>query len=65
MQRSFVRQMEKVPLRPNCINFEHFHLLKNDRKPLFNQLEENGYLLNYDQWNILAVQKSFLAHWVG
>lgn len=52
-----VRMALKLPVRPNCINFEHVHLVAQDRQPLFDLLEENGYLLGYDAWNILALRK--------
>ncbi len=52
-----VRMALKLPVRPDCINFEHVHLAARDRQPLFDLLEENGYLLSNDAWNILAMQK--------
>ncbi len=58
-----VRMALALPVLPVCINFEHFHLKSADRQPLFNLLEQNEYLLNYDAWNILAVQKSALEEW--
>ena len=42
-------------IRPDCINFEHRHLKPADRQPLFDLLTSHGYLLGYDDWNILAV----------
>jgi len=51
-----VRMALKMPVRPNCINFEHRHLKPADRVPLFDLLKANGYLLNYDEWNILALR---------
>jgi FkbM family methyltransferase len=57
-----VRMALKLPVRPDCINFEHVHLAARDRQPLFDLLEENGYLLGYDAWNILALQKTSLEH---
>ena len=53
-----VRMALKLPVRPDCINFEHVHLVAQDRQPLFDLLEENGYLLGYDAWNILALRKT-------
>jgi FkbM family methyltransferase len=55
-----VRMALKLPVRPDCINFEHVHLVAQDRQPLFALLEENGYLLGYDAWNILALRKTSL-----
>ena len=55
-----VRMALKMPVRPGCINFEHLHLSKADRQPLFDLLKANGYLLGYDDWNILAVQTPLL-----
>jgi FkbM family methyltransferase len=55
-----VRMALKLPVRPDCINFEHVHLAARDRQPLFDLLEESGYLLGYDAWNILALQKNSL-----
>ena len=55
-----VRMALKMPVRPDCINFEHLHLSKADRQPLFDLLKANGYLLGYDDWNILAVQTPLL-----
>jgi FkbM family methyltransferase len=55
-----VRMALKLPVRPDCINFEHVHLAAQDRQPLFDLLQENGYLLGYDAWNILARQKTSL-----
>lgn len=53
-----VRMALKLPVRPDCINFEHVHLIAQDRQPLFDLLKENGYALSYDTWNILALQKA-------
>jgi FkbM family methyltransferase len=53
-----VRMAMKLPVRPDCINFEHVHLAGRDRQPLFDLLKDNGYALNYDAWNILALQKT-------
>lgn len=55
-----VRMALKLPTRPDCINFEHVHLRMADRQPIFDLLEAKGYLLSYDVWNILAVQKPLL-----
>jgi FkbM family methyltransferase len=53
-----VRMALKMPIRPNCINFEHRHLKPADRQPLFDLLTAHGYLLGYDEWNILAVRNA-------
>jgi FkbM family methyltransferase len=55
-----VRMALKMQVRPSCINFEHRHLKPDDRKPLFDSLAEGGYLLGYDEWNLLALQKDVL-----
>jgi FkbM family methyltransferase len=55
-----VRMALKMPVQPDCINFEHIHLKTPDRLPLFELLKAGGYLLSYDAWNILALQKSRL-----
>jgi FkbM family methyltransferase len=55
-----VRMALRLPMRPDCINFEHAHLRREDRQPLFDLLKAYGYLLGYDSWNILAVQKPLL-----
>lgn len=55
-----VRMAVEMSVRPNCINFEHIHLKEPDRRPLFRLLKERDYLLCYDEWNILAMQRSFL-----
>jgi FkbM family methyltransferase len=55
-----VRMALKIQARPDCIHFEHKHLSKPDRQPLFDSLKANGYLLGYDAWNILAVQSTLL-----
>ena len=57
-----VRMALKLPVLPDCINFEHVHLAAQDRQPLFDLLKENGYLLSYDAWNILAMRQTSLAH---
>jgi hypothetical protein len=51
-----VRMALRIPEAPACIHFEHKHLSKADREPLFNELKANNYLLGYDAWNILAVR---------
>lgn len=51
-----VRMALKMPVRIDCINFEHKHLRKADRLPLFELLKANDYLLGYDAWNVLAVR---------
>ncbi len=51
-----VRMALNMPVQPECINFEHIHLKKADRQPLFDDLKAHGYLLGYDDWNILARQ---------
>jgi hypothetical protein len=45
-----------LPVPPYCINFEVDHLTGEDRKPLFELLKARGYLLGYDDHNVLAVQ---------
>lgn len=55
-----VRMALNMPIRPDCINFEHVHLRAEDRQPLFDLLKANGYLLGYDAWNILAMQMPLL-----
>ena len=50
-----------MPVRPNCINFEHKHLKSADRRSLFDLLKSNDYLLSYDEWNILALQRKSLG----
>jgi hypothetical protein len=55
-----VRMALKMPVRPDCINFEHMHLCRADRQPLFDLLKTNGYLLGYDAWNILALKLPML-----
>jgi len=62
---AIVRMALKIPVRPDCINFEHVHLTREDRKPLFDLLEAHGYLLGYDSWNILAVQLSLVKRMRG
>jgi FkbM family methyltransferase len=54
------RMALKMPVRPDLINFEHYHLRIQDRQPLFDLLKANGYLLGYDEWNILAIQMPLL-----
>jgi FkbM family methyltransferase len=60
-----VRMALGMSTPPHCINFEHVHLRKEDRQPLFDLLKANGYVLNYDVWNILAVQKPVLEQLKG
>jgi FkbM family methyltransferase len=55
-----VRMALKMPVRPDCINFEHIHLTSADRQLLFDVLKANGYLLGYDDWDILALQMPLL-----
>ena len=52
-----VRMALEMPVRPSCINFEHKHLKRADRRPLFDLLQASDYLVSYDEWNILALQK--------
>lgn len=58
-----VRMALGMPVRPECINFEHIHLQAADRQPLFDLLQAHDYLLGYDAWNVLALQKSALEKW--
>ncbi len=51
-----VRMALQLAQPPEAINFEHVHLKRADRQPLFASLAENGYRLGYDMWNILAVR---------
>ena len=60
-----VRMALKLPMRPDCINFEHAHLRMDDRQPLFEILKAHGYLLGYDAWNILALRTSLLEEAKG
>jgi FkbM family methyltransferase len=53
-----VRMALNLPLRPDCISFEHVHLATSDRGPLFDSLKASGYCLGRDDWNILAMQTS-------
>lgn len=55
-----VRMALKMSTPPDCINFEHVHLRREDRQPLFDLLKARGYLLSYDVWNILAMQMPVL-----
>jgi FkbM family methyltransferase len=56
-----VRMALKMRVRPSCINFEHRHLKRADRRTLFDLLNAYGYELDYDDWNMLALQKGSLA----
>lgn len=58
-----VRMALKMPVRPDCINFEHIHLTTADRQPLYDLLAANDYLLGYDAWNVLALQERVLKEW--
>lgn len=60
-----VRMALKMQVRPDCINFEHVHLSRTDRKPLFDLLEAHSYVLGYDSWNILAMQLPMLKRMQG
>ena len=60
---AIVRQALQLAVLPGCINFEHLHLSTGDRRTLFAQLQEKGYLLGYDEWNVLALQKPVLESW--
>ncbi|WP_263353007.1 FkbM family methyltransferase [Acidicapsa acidisoli] len=55
-----VRMALKLPIPPVCIHFEHTHLTSANRRPLFNLLTANGYLLGRDTCNILALQMTFI-----
>jgi FkbM family methyltransferase len=55
-----VRMALKMPILPDCINFEHLHLTKADRQTLFDTLKVSGYVLGYDDWNILALRETLL-----
>ncbi|HEX4138852.1 MAG TPA: FkbM family methyltransferase [Candidatus Methylacidiphilales bacterium] len=55
-----VRMALKMPVKPDCINFEHVHLKKQDRRPLYAELSAAGYLLCHDQWNVLAMQTAVI-----
>jgi FkbM family methyltransferase len=57
---SIVRAALKLPMLPKCINFEHSHLALFERNPLYDSLKSNGYLLCYDSWNILAIQRNLV-----
>jgi FkbM family methyltransferase len=58
-----VRMALKLPVLPFCINFEHTHLRRADRRPLFDLLKANGYLLGHDDWNVLALQGPLMEQW--
>jgi FkbM family methyltransferase len=55
-----VRMALRMTIPPDCINFEHAHLRDNDRQPLFDLLQDSGYVVVYDAWNILAMQTPLL-----
>jgi FkbM family methyltransferase len=55
-----VRMALRMPILPDCINFEHIHLTKADRRTLFDLLKVSGYVLGYDDWNILALREALL-----
>lgn len=59
---TIVRMALRLPILPDCINFEHAHLPLFERNSLYNSLNANGYILGYDSWNILAVQKGLFEH---
>jgi FkbM family methyltransferase len=54
---AIVRMALQLTILPSCINFEHVHLPLFERNRLFDALKTHNYLLGYDSWNILAVQK--------
>jgi FkbM family methyltransferase len=58
---TIVRMALEMSVLPECINFEHIHLTAADRQPLFDRLRERDYLLGFDRWNILAVQRRSAA----
>lgn len=60
---AIVRQALQLAVVPGCINFEHLHLSTEDRRTLFALLREMGYLLGYDERNVLALQKPVLESW--
>jgi FkbM family methyltransferase len=60
-----VRMALKLPVPPDCINFEVDHLTGEDRKPLFELLETCDYLLGNDGHNVLAVRTSLMLDSLG
>jgi FkbM family methyltransferase len=57
---SVVRMALEMPSPPACINFEHLHLHRSDRRPLYDLLNARDYLLSCGGWNILALQMQLL-----
>jgi FkbM family methyltransferase len=57
---SVVRMALEMSSPPACINFEHLHLRRSDRRPLYDLLNARDYLLSYSGWNILALQTHML-----
>ena len=61
---AIVRMALDMRVLPGCIGFEHFHLTRPDRMPLFDLLQSRGYLVCYDDWNILALSGPLLEQFL-
>jgi FkbM family methyltransferase len=55
-----VRMALEMPVRPDCINFEHRHLKPADRQPLIDLLKADGYVFGYGDWDLLALRMPLL-----
>lgn len=50
----------RLPVLPECINFENVHLKPDTAAELFSSLKAHGYVWTHDAWNTLAVHQRLL-----
>jgi FkbM family methyltransferase len=55
----------RLPVLPECINFESVHLDAGKTPELFSRLETHGYRWTHNYWNTLAVHQRLIDRWLS
>jgi len=65
LDAEIVEMALRLPVLPECINFENFHLNAGKTPELFSRLQAHGYRWTHTYWNTLAVHKHVIDRWVS
>jgi FkbM family methyltransferase len=58
-----VKMALRLPVIPECINFENTHLDDKKQNEVFSLLAQHGYSWTHDDWNTLALNKRLTDRW--
>jgi FkbM family methyltransferase len=65
LDAEIVEMALRLPVLPECINFESVHLRAGTTRELFSRLQTHGYHWTHNYWNTLAVHKRVIDHWLS